>query len=369
MKNAHDAGCDADLRQIRYGQSWEDGDVLMGALDVQVGDHCLAIASGGENALGLLARSPGRVIALDRNPAQLCLVSAKIAAFRCLEHGEMLELLGSRPAESKRRLELYGRCRGAMPSRARDHWDHQPKLVAGGLNNAGRFERYFRLFRTWVLPRVHGPRAVASLLEPRSPEARRAFYDDVWNTPGWRRMFRLFFSEGVMGLLGRDRAHFRHVRGKVAERLLERTTRALVELDPAKNPYLRWILTGTHAEVLPFALRPENFEAIRANLDRIELHCATVEAWLERAGPGWADRFYLSDLFEYLSEEQSHHLLERIVHASHPGGRLVYWNMLVPRHRPAWMDPRIQSLDELAALLFREDRAFFYSALVIEEVR
>jgi len=369
MKTLQEQGYEVDLRQIRYGQSWEDGDVLTQALKVQTGDHCLAIASGGENALGLLLGSPGRVIALDRNPAQISLVAAKVAAFRCLDHPEMLKLLGSSPAAGKERLGLYARCRAAMPARARQHWDRHPDLIAAGLNASGRFERYFRLFQRWVLPRVHGLETIRAVLEPRTPEARRAFYREVWDTAAWRRMFRVFFSRGVMGALGRDRSHFQHVHGKVSDRLLERTEHALVELDPSANPYLRWILTGHHGEVLPFALRPENFEAIRANLDRLELHCATVEAWLEREGSGWADRFYLSNLFEYLDEQESHRLLERILHASHSGARLVYWNLLVPRRRPDWMDPRIESLDELADTLFRKDRAFFYSALVVEQAR
>ncbi len=61
----------ADFSHIRYAQCWEDADVLLEALDVQPGDTCLSIASGGDNTLALLTRQPGRVVALDLNPAQL----------------------------------------------------------------------------------------------------------------------------------------------------------------------------------------------------------------------------------------------------------------------------------------------------------
>ena len=51
------------------------------------------------------------------------------------------------------------------------------------------------------------------------------------------------------------------------------------------------------------------------------------------------------------------------------GGRVAYWNMLVPRRRPDDMAGRLEPLDELAARLHAADRAFFYSALRIETIR
>ena len=49
----------ADFTGIRYAQCWEDADVLLAGLDVKPGDTCLSIASAGDNALALLARSWG----------------------------------------------------------------------------------------------------------------------------------------------------------------------------------------------------------------------------------------------------------------------------------------------------------------------
>src|SRR5205823_11020628 len=98
-------------------------------------------------------------------------------------------------------------------------------------------------------------------------------YERQWNTWRWRLLFRVFFSRFVMGRFGRDPSFFSYVEGSVSDRILERARYAVTELDPAANPYLQWIMTGRHTTALPFALRPENFEAIRANLDRLEWHC------------------------------------------------------------------------------------------------
>src|SRR5438876_5552408 len=114
----------ADFSRVRYAQCWEDADILVEALDVQPGDVCLSIASAGDNALALLTRSPSKVIALDLSPAQLACVELRGAAYRTLEHAQLLELIGSTP--SRRRRGLYARCRPLLGDAARAFWDSRP---------------------------------------------------------------------------------------------------------------------------------------------------------------------------------------------------------------------------------------------------
>src|SRR5262249_8572273 len=156
-------------------------------------------------------------------------------------------------------------------------------------------------------------------------------YERQWNTWRWRLIFRLFFSRFVMGRLGRDASFFNYVEGSVADRILERTRHALTVLDPAANPYLQWILTGRHTTAPPFAPRPENFEAIRTQLDRLEWHALAIEDFVQSQDGRGIDRYNLSDIFEYMSADNYEQLLQKLVAAGRPGGRLAYWNMLVPR--------------------------------------
>lgn len=356
----------ADFSGIRYAQCWEDADILLEGLDVRPGDHCLSIASAGDNSLSLLSRDAGRVVALDLSPAQLACLELRVAAYRELDHQGLLELVGSRP--SRRRAELYRRCRPLLAPAVRNFWDGHSREIDGGIGGAGKFEHYFALFRQRVLPLVHGRRTVERLLEAKARPDREAFYDRQWDTWRWRLLFRLFFSRFAMGRLGRDPSFFQYVEGSVADRILARTRHALTALDPAANPYVQWILTGGHPTALPHALRPENFEPIRANLHRLEWHCRSLEEFLEGEGGDAFDRFNLSDIFEYMSAENSRRLLERLADAGRPGGRLAYWNMLAPRRRPEALAHRLRPLDDLARRLFAEDKAFFYSAFVVEEV-
>jgi S-adenosylmethionine-diacylglycerol 3-amino-3-carboxypropyl transferase len=356
----------ADFSGIRYAQCWEDADVLVEALDVRPGDVCLSIASAGDNALALLTRHPARVVALDLSPAQLACVELRVSAYKSLEHGELLELIGSTP--SLRRRELYGRCRPLLGAAARDFWDARPVDVEAGVGGAGKFERYFGLFRRYLLPLVHSHSRIEALLRGGPIDQRRTFYQSRWDTFRWRLLFRVFFSRFVMGRMGRDPSFFAYVEGNVATRILERAKHAVTELNPADNPYLQWIMTGRHTTALPCALRPEHFDTIRANLDRLEWRCQPVEDFLAASGPRSVDRFNLSDIFEYMSPENYHGLLERLATAARPGGRLAYWNMLVPRSRPESLASRLRPLADLAARLHLQDKAFFYSRFVVEEV-
>jgi S-adenosylmethionine-diacylglycerol 3-amino-3-carboxypropyl transferase len=364
-----EAAARADFSAIRYAQVWEDADILLAGLEIQPGDVCVSIASAGDNALAMLTKDPSRVIALDLSPAQLACLELRVAAYRTLTHPELLELVGSRPSSQPgRRKELFDRCRPALTAPTREFWDRQRADIEHGIGSLGKFERYFALFRNRVLPLVHSRRTVLELLQPRSADARRQFYDTRWDTWRWRLLFKAFFSRTVMGRLGRDPEFFRYVDTDVAASILGRTRHALSVLDPADNPYVHWILTGTHGAALPCALRPENFETIRDRVDRVEWHCQSVEEFLERSPEKSLDRFNLSDLFEYVSIDHYHRMLDAIVRSSRTGARLAYWNMLAPRRRPDHMSDRLRPLDELAHRLHLADRAFFYSAFRVEEV-
>ncbi len=356
----------ADFTAIRYAQCWEDADILVEALAPQPGHTLVSICSAGDNTLALLTGRPARVVAVDLSPAQIACLELRVAAYRALSHGELLQLVGSRPSGDRR--GLYARCRSQLSGDARAFWDAHGDAVDAGIGAAGKFERYFAMFRARVLPLVHTRSRVEQLLAGGPTRAaRERFYEDVWNTWRWRAMFQVFFSRVVMGRLGRDPEFFAHVEGSVATRILQRTRHALTALDPADNPYIHWILRGTHGAALPMALRAEHFETIRDHLDRLTWRTSDVTAALDDLGDGQVHGCNLSDVFEYMSLDETRRQLERLSRALAPGGRLAYWNMLAPRSRPDALAGQLRPLPDLSVRLFAADKAFFYSAFVVEE--
>ncbi len=357
----------AEFTIIRYAQCWEDSQLLTKGL-APAGKHCLSIGSAGDNSFALLAAGAASVTTVEMNPAQIACIELRKAAYQTLDHPAFLELLGSRP--STRRTELYNACRDLLPPDASSFWDARSTEIAIGIAATGKFERYFEKFRTLVLPLAHPRQRVLSLLETRSREERESFFETQWNNRRWKGIFQLFFSRRVMGALGRDPEFFKYVKGSVANRILARTRHALVELNPAENPYLHWILTGTHGETLPEALQEQNFEKIRSAIaaGRMHIHHAPLEDLLAQDTARSYDAFNLSDIFEYMDEANTEELLHKIHTASSPGAVLAYWNMLAPRSRPESMSQKLKPLTKMSEDLFQQDRAFFYSRFILEEV-
>jgi S-adenosylmethionine-diacylglycerol 3-amino-3-carboxypropyl transferase len=355
----------AGFDQIRYAQLWEDADVLVGGLATKPGATLVSICSAGDNALAMLTLDPAKVVVVDLSTAQIACLEARMAAYRVLSHQEFLRLMGARPASD--RGVLIDRVITTLPAASQAFWTpRRNDVIAHGLGGIGKFEAYFRLFRTRLLPLVHSRKTIDAIFERRTPEARRVFLDQRWNTWRWRMLLNLFFSKFVMGRLGRDAAFFEHVEGSAAQHVARRIEHAAVTLQPADNPYLAWIMTGTCGEALPLAWRPEYYETIRARLDRLEIRPGSLERFV--ATGERADGFNLSDIFEYMSPDVFADVYGSVLAASNPGARLVYWNMMVPRRVPAPHHARVQRLQQEEDRLKLQDKAFFYSDFVIEQV-
>jgi S-adenosylmethionine-diacylglycerol 3-amino-3-carboxypropyl transferase len=358
---------DVDFSFVRYANCWEDPRLLIAALNPAPGRRILSIASAGDNSLSLVAHG-AQVIAADLNPTQLACAELRKEAIRALPQEAFLAFAGITESHDAR-ATTYQSIRPHLTPATQRYWDSQTATLQLGFIHSGKFENYFQLFRKRVLPLIQRRRTIAQLLEPKSPDARVAFYQEVWNNRRWRMLFKLFFSRQLMGKLGRDPEFFRHVEGEVSARILERAEYALTTLDTATNPYLTYILTGNFAPALPHYLEPENYNAIRSHIDNLELRHGAIDAIAEEYGAGSFDGYNLSDIFEYLSPDQCTDVYARLLAAARPHARLAYWNMLVPRSCPTDLADRVTSLTTLADDLFKTDQAFFYSRFVVEETQ
>jgi S-adenosylmethionine-diacylglycerol 3-amino-3-carboxypropyl transferase len=355
----------ASFEAIRYAQLWEDADVLLLGLASQPGATLVSICSAGDNALAMLTLDPARVVAVDLSTAQIECLTIRIAAYRALTHDEFLQLMGSRA--STRRGELLNKAGAALPTSSQSFWaQRRDAVIRYGLGGVGKFERYFRIFNRYLLPLVHDRATVDAVLTSRPRAERERFMRERWNSWRWRILLQAFFSRFTMGRLGRDPAFFDQVEGSVADHVARRMVHACVDLDPADNPYLHWVLRGCHGAALPLAWRAENFETIRGRLDRLDIRAGSLERFMSTGEK--ADGFNLSDIFEYMTPEAFHDVYSGVVAASNAGARLVYWNMMVPRRRPASFETRVKRLAEVEQRGKAIDKAFFYSDFVVEEV-
>ncbi len=353
--------------RLSYAQCWEDPLLLRAALHIQPTSRVLSIASGGCNSLDLALAGAQEIVAVDLSQPQLAVTELKMAGAD-LDYPDFLILLGLAEGEA---WPLYQYLRPQLSDGARDFLDDSADRFETGLLFSGRFEQYLARFRTQVLPLVHSKKRIAQLLEPKSLADQRRFFDEHWNTWRWRGLFRLFFSRFVMARMGRSKAHFAQVQGKVADRLLARTEHVLTALPTATNPYLQWILTGRFHD-LDFShsyLSETGHGQLQQVRERVRLVHGSLGEVLGKAQPDRFDAFNLSNIGEYLSEKEFESLYTALLAGANPGAHLAYWNLFVPRERPACLADQVIPLKEIGNALLQEDRAFFYSAFRVEKVK
>lgn len=356
------------FRSIGYSNCWEDPRILQEALQVQSGDVCFSITSGGCNTLSLLLADPARVVALDFNPSQNHLLRLKIAAFQALEYGEMLELLGVR--RSTRRKALYQKLRPILIPEAQAFWDEHEVLLEKGVMFVGRIERYLLAFGK-LMRMLYGRKKIRHFFDCASLEEQHAFYKRHIDGPLWRSIFDLFFSRTVM-TRAKDKEHFRLVGfDNFGQIFRGRAEHAFTRLPIRPNYFLALILLGHYLDEdsLPDYLSRANFELMRERVSRIELVTGEIEQFLLSVPSDTFTKFNVSNLFDWISEPNFVRLHEEIVRTGRNGARMANWNTLLARSIPSAHVPQITREPEFAADLLRRDRAFLYANFEVGEVR
>ena len=373
-----------DFSLIRYSQCWEDTEVLLESLNIQENDICFGILSAGDNVFSMLSENPKKVVALDISFPQIALAKLKKEVFNSLSYEEMLEFMGV--MKSDKRIEIYDRIKENLDKEVKEYWDFNRKAIEKGIIHAGKFEKFFKIFREKILPFVHSKKRIEKLLEKKSRQERIEYYDKYWNNFRWKLMFKLFFSKYVVGKLGRDKEFFRYAEKNISEEMKERSRYALCELNPYENPYINYILTGNYRkDCLPYFLRKENFDKIRKNLHKVEILQSSVEEYLDQIDFK-IDKFNLSDIFEYMSAENYSKLMEKIYDNTENNALLAYWNLIVERNSEKLAyeetDSKIavtgkeknlngkkyERMKELDKKLHEKDMTFFYTDFVVEKV-
>lgn len=353
--------------RLSYAQCWEDPRLLREALCIQPTSRVLSIASGGCNSLDLALAGAQEVVAVDLSEPQLALTELKMAGAD-LDYEDFLILLGLLEGDA---WSLYKTLRPSLSEPSQRFLDSSESGFESGLLASGKFESYFATFRKKVIPLVHSKKRIRELLSLETLEEQHAFFENSWNTWRWRGLFRMFFSRFVMARLGRSKAHFEQVEGKVADRLLERTEHVLTQLPVRDNPFLQWILTGEFLSIdnSHTYLSEAGHAQLKDVRERVRLKHGSLVDVLNDSPNERFDAFNLSNIGEYLDPATWESLYTSLVKGANPQATFAYWNLFVPRSCPDSIRGDVLPLPELSASLIQKDRAFFYSAFQVERVQ
>jgi len=358
-----------------YPQIWEDPRVDLEALALKPGDHVVTIASGGCNVLSYLAADPGRITAVDLNPAHLALTELKlVAARRLAAHEDFARLFAA--ADTPANIELYDLLiASALSPEARAWWEARDvrgrrriEMLARGLYRHGLLGRFIGLGHT--IARAYGVR-LEEMAATASPAEQKAWFDRHVSPLFDKALVRLVTASplSLFGL-GIPPAQYRVLSGgrpmiEVLKERLERlaTGHALKDNYFAWQAFMRRYETSADASLPPY-LERANYRALRERVRRVSLHNRSVSEVLAAAPAESVDAVVLLDAQDWMNDTQLTELWQAMAHALRPGARVIFRTAgepsILPDRVPAPLLERWHYQAERSRALHQRDRSAIY---------
>ena len=327
------------FHKLVYAQIWEDPDIDMEALAIQPGQAVVTIASGGCNALSYLLADPGRIEAVDLNPAHIAFNRLKIAAVSKLPDYAAFHRFYAQ-ADDPRNIVAYRQyLRPALDAATLAYWDGR------GLSGRRRISMFSRhLYRHGLLghfigwghrvARLYGvdPRG---LLDARSTEEQRRFFDTRlaplfekrlvrWATANKSSLFGLGIPPRQYEALANDNGSV----VSMADVLRARLERLACDFPLSEN-YFAWQAFGRRygegADApLPPYLQRANFDLLRQRVSRLTIENESVTVMLAAKPECSVDRVVLLDAQDWMSDAQLNALWAEITRTARPGARVIF---------------------------------------------
>jgi S-adenosylmethionine-diacylglycerol 3-amino-3-carboxypropyl transferase len=353
---------------LLYGQNWEDSAVELAALKVGRDDRVVAVGGAGCTVLSLLAQRPRQLYAVDRNAAQLHLLRLKLAAVSRLEPRHATAFLGG--TEDNGRLATFQMLAPHLDPDAAKFWAGHADKIKRGVISQGRVERYFGVIRR-LLRLIHSRRLTEQVFEQPSLEAQRHFYQDHWNTFGWRALFALAHKKMLDRVL--DPAFYQYVDGRGLSRdLRERAERCMTTLPVGSNYFLSWILRGRYGsgeEAWPEYLKSAASDPLRLHQSALRIVEADLTAFLRTQPDSSADKLYLSNVSEWLADRDVGPFFAEVARVARHGATVCYRALMADRPLPASVRPLFDENSTESADFAARDRAFINVGFHVLTVR
>ncbi|MCW5747093.1 MAG: DUF3419 family protein [Alphaproteobacteria bacterium] len=327
------------FKGLVYPQIWEDPEVDLEALAIGPDCHVVAIASGGCNVLSYLTADPRRITAVDLNRAHVALSRLKLAAARQLpDWSSFYRFFGV--ADDKDNVAAYWRFLAPqLDGATRAYWEGRG-LFGLGRRRVSLFAR--NLYRHGLLGRFLGAGYWAAraygvdlrdALRARSLDEQRSFFNAAlaplfdkklvrWATSNRLSLYGLGIPPAQYDALAADAG------GHIATVLRDRVERLACGFSLDDN-YFAWqafgrAYAGDAAGPVPPYLRRDQFDAVRARADRVEVLHRSMTDYLESRPAQSLDRYVLLDAQDWMTDLQLNALWRQITRTARPGARVIF---------------------------------------------
>ena len=367
-----------------YNQIWEDPRVDIEALQIDGSSRILTISSGGCNALNYLVENPQTVTAVDLNRHHIYLLNLKLAAVKYLpSYDDFFEFFGE--GKGKNTGSNYLRyIRPHLDKDTRYFWESNTfggSILYGerisffanaGLYDHSRNGYFLRFFH--ALSRLFGCRP-DEVLNARSNEEQEQLYNKYIDP---------FFDSLVIKTLGKlpvtmfglgippqqyDELKKDVDSGKTVIDIYRERTRRLACDYPINENYFAWQAFARKYDTkdriaVPEYLKPQNYETLRSNIDRLTAKVASATDEIRNSEPGTFNRFVFLDAQDWMNAEQMTELWSAIAEKGEAGSRIIFRTAgaasPLDADLPEGLLARFHYEKEASERLFKQDRASIY---------
>jgi S-adenosylmethionine:diacylglycerol 3-amino-3-carboxypropyl transferase len=352
-----------------FGLSQEDERTEAAALALGPTDRVLAVCSGGEMPLSLLALGAAQVDAVDVDAHQVWLAELKRAAVLTLDREDAVGFIGLVPMPGERRLALLPTVLGAVSAPARAFFLEQPEAVARGIVWAGRYERYVGRVARVALALV-GRRGFEALVDAPDREAQERIFDARIGTPALRAVFRVAFHPRIYTRRGMDPRSLQHRKdsGSLGDAWFARLRGWCTATPASENPFLQLTILGRvrSPDVVPAYLTGAGVAAIRARPDAVRFHHRDLTRYLLDLPPAAFDKAHLSNLGDWLDPGSFDRVMRLVASRAARPARLVWRYLHVDRPMPPDLAGSVRVDPARGEALRALDRFPFYAVVPAE---
>ncbi len=321
-----------------YPQIWEDADVDIEAMELSEGHAIVTIGSGGCNMLAYLSRFPRKIDVVDLNPHHLALNRLKLAAFRYLpSHADVVRQFGMEGVRTNSRsYDVFISPKTDPTTRA--YWEkrlltgrRRIEVFDGNIYKTGLLGRFIGAGH--LIARLHGV-DLEGITRASSVREQRQFFDEriapLFEKPLIRWITNRKSSLFGLGIPPQQYDELANLApdGSVAQVLRQRLEKLACHY-PLRDNHFAWQAFARrypkpHEGTLPTYLRPENYAAIRDNVERVTVHHASFTELLLQKRAASVDRYVLLDAQDWMTDQQLNELWAEITRTAAPGARVVF---------------------------------------------
>ena len=320
-----------------YPQIWEDPEVDIPAMKIDSTSRIMTICSGGCNMMNYLTESPASVTAIDLNPHHVALGRLKIAALKHLPDYESFFLFFG-CADSPKNVENYDRYIAPhLDKYTKDYWE---KIVFPHGRRINMFKK--NVYKYGLLGKFIGMVHLVSKIYGQDPrdilkattmEEQKEVFDRTLGPLFDKKFVKMMCGkpESLYGL-GIPPSQFDELnesaKGDMAHLLKARLERMACQF-PIEDNYFAWQAFGRrydreNKKAVPRYLKEENYETLKANIDKAQVLHTTITEYLASQGSDSVDCYVFLDAQDWMNDEQLNDLWSSVLSSASDGARVIF---------------------------------------------